>query len=44
MPTGNAEPKLQAPLIGTDLAFAARTSLELAAEVTAAMRCPYRLS
>ncbi len=33
MPAGNAEPKLQAPLIGTDLAFAARTSLELAAEV-----------
>jgi len=33
VPAGNAEPKLQALLIGTDLVFAARTSLELAAEV-----------
>jgi hypothetical protein len=39
VPTGNAEPKLllvlPAPLIGTDsdLVFAARTALELAAEV-----------
>jgi hypothetical protein len=33
VPAGNAEPKLHAPLIGTDLVFAARTALELAAEV-----------